>query len=55
MTESDKFWMEVYIAFIRSGNVLTYNRDLNIDAKTVADQAVKDLDKMMTKGGRNNG
>ena len=51
VTESEKFWMEVYVAFIRSGNVMSYKRNLNLDAREASDQAVKDLDKMMSKKG----
>lgn len=54
MTESEKFWMDVYVAFIRSGNTMSFKHNLNLDAKEVADQAVKDLDAMKI-GGKANG
>ena len=49
MTEREKFWMDVYIAFINRGG--PYVDTLTENARKVADDAVLDLDKMLTDKG----
>jgi hypothetical protein len=50
MNEREKLWVDVYVAFIRSGNCAA--EGINAYAQSIARKAVKDFDLWRAKEGK---